>query len=62
MFYCDDCGVVEVPVEGIYCDGCCDAICKALFAEQEMNNRADEMAFEKHQDLMYSYAAQLYVF
>ena len=32
VYYCDHCGVVEVELDGIYCESCCDAIVEWLQA------------------------------
>jgi hypothetical protein len=57
-YYCECCGVVPVVLDGIYCDGCCNEICEALALEDALY----QQALDRHQDLQYSYAAQLYSF
>ena len=59
MWYCADCSIVEVAVDGEYCDNCIDEIVTALHAEygdseyahvsQQMN-----LAYLKYEDIRYS--------
>lgn len=47
--YCDDCGVVEVTIEGEYCDSCVEAIVEYLEKEdnerKSIERKADERSY-----------------
>ncbi len=62
--YCGSCAVVEVSTQDEYCEGCLNSM---LIDMQELWNQEEDAAYlemiqDKHDDLCYSYAAQMYLF